>query len=196
MVFEVLMQHTLPTEWNNLKKLFLKNRSRRMSGLCNQNGTLYPVGCIFCSTSNNSKSSPTGPRRRDPNSPSTQSLTFWAGDFRQMGKFLIAIVALAAAEKHLRVFFCGYALLPASGRDRYGEEGKRKKRSQPIPASCLWEQTCPKLPSPRTFSCCCAAQIGSLHLQKTTWHSNTPVDSKDPWKDRKGNKCFHMYWRH
>lgn len=127
MVSEVLMQHTLPTEWNNLKKLFLKNRSRRMSGLCNQNGTSYPVGCIFCSTSNNSKSSPTGPRGRDPNSPSTQSLTFWAGDLRQMGKFLIAIVALAAAEKHLRVFFCGYALLPASGRDRHGEEGKRKK---------------------------------------------------------------------
>ena len=88
----------------------------------------------FCSTSNNSKSSQTGSRGRDPNSPSTQSLTFWAGDFRQMGKFLIAIVALTAAEKHLRVFFRGYALLPASERDRHGNEGKRKNNiSQLLP---------------------------------------------------------------
>jgi len=63
-----------------------------------------------------------------------------------MGKLLIAIVALAAAEKHLRVFFCGYALLPASGRDRHGNEGKTINSisqllplisgSQPVP-NCL-----------------------------------------------------------
>lgn len=84
-------------------------------------------------TSINSKSSQPGFTGRNLNSPSTQSLTFWAGDFRQVSKFLVAIVALAAAEKHLRVFFCGDAFLPAPGRDRHGNEGKGKKVSQLLP---------------------------------------------------------------
>lgn len=114
-------------------KLFLKIHSRRISGLCSQNGTLCPAGCTFFFPQRPkpphqepTKLSQTGSRGRDHNCPSTQSLTFWAGDFRQMGKFLIAIVALAAAEKHLRVFFCGYTLLPAWGMDRHGNKGKRE----------------------------------------------------------------------
>lgn len=119
------------------------------------------------------------------NSSSTAHLTFWASYFRQVGEFLIAVVALAAAEKHLRVFFCGYALLPASHAAAKGRE-KTTSVNSCLGVKCRGS---PKLSSPCPLP---PAQPHRLCLQET-WHSNTPVNSKDPQKGHKGNKCFHMY---
>lgn len=145
--------NTLYPELHYIKKLFLKNLRRRIWGFCKQMTICVLSDAFLCSASSNPKSSQTGSRQRNlPIPHPQQSLTFWASYFRQVGELLVAIVALAAAEKDLRVFFCGYTLLPASGRDTHSSKGKRKTTSANLRLQ-EQTQTSPKSSSPRALSC-------------------------------------------
>lgn len=149
--------NTLQPKWNNIKKLFLRNPS---IWACNQL-TTCALRYVFVI---NIQQSESGQDEEIPiNTSSTAHLTFWAGYFRQVGKFLIAVVALAAAEKHLRVFFCSYALLPAShaaakGREKTTSVNSCLGANAELPPNCL-------LVSPSTSTAPQALLAGNLALK-------------------------------